>query len=213
MICVSISDNNFDKCLELVKKFELAEIRLDLCRFSKLQIENIFSSGQRLIATCRPNSDMSESERLEILLTAIRSGAKYVDVEIETEYAFKHSVIKEALLHECDVIISYHNYDHTPTLEQLKIIINQCFDMGASVAKVACMVREPSDNARLMALYQPGKRIVALGMGEQGKISRIAAPFLGAEFTFASASDEFSTAPGQISYYKLNTIIELLKNS
>ncbi|MGC8825130.1 MAG: type I 3-dehydroquinate dehydratase [Bacteroidales bacterium] len=213
MICVSISENNFEKCLELVKKFDLSEVRLDLCRFDMSQIGQIFSSGQRLIATFRPTADVSEKDRLEYLLTAIRAGAKYVDVEIETDYAFKRSIITEAVLHECDVIISYHNFDYTPTLEQLKIIINQCFDMGANVAKIACMVREPSDNARLLALYQPGKRIVALGMGEHGKISRIAAPFLGAEFTFASANDEFSTAPGQISYYKLNTIIELLKNS
>jgi len=212
MICVSISENNFEKCCELAKKFELAEIRLDLCRFSKEQIEQIFKIGQRLIATYRPSTEISETDRMEFLLHAIRSGARYVDVEIETDYGFKRTIITEALLHECDVIISYHNYDHTPTLEQLKIIVNQCFDMGANVAKVACMVKEPTDNARLLALYQPGKRIVALGMGEAGKISRIAAPFLGAEFTFASANDEFSTAPGQISYYKLNTIMELLKN-
>jgi 3-dehydroquinate dehydratase len=50
-------------------------------------------------------------------------------------------------------------------------------------------------------------------MGDLGKISRIAALFMGAEFTFASASDEFATAPGQISYTKLRTIVELLKNS
>ncbi|MEJ5264033.1 MAG: type I 3-dehydroquinate dehydratase [Bacteroidales bacterium] len=213
MICVSISESNFEKCLELVKKFELAEVRLDLCRFNTSQIEKIFSSGQRLIATYRPSKEVTGKERAEGLLAAIRSGAKYVDVEIETDYAFKHNIITEAVIHNCDVIISYHNFEHTPTLEQLKIVINQCFDMGANVAKVACMVNEPSDNARLLALYQSGKRIVALGMGELGKISRIAAPFLGAEFTFASANDEFSTAPGQISYYKLNTIIELLKNS
>ncbi|MCX7987627.1 MAG: type I 3-dehydroquinate dehydratase [Bacteroidales bacterium] len=197
----------------MIKKFELSEIRLDLCQFDKTQIEKIFSSGQKLIATCRPSPSMNENERLEILLTAIRSGAKYVDVEIETDYSLKQKIISEAIMRECDVIISYHNFDYTPTLEQLKIIVNQCFDMGANVAKVACMVREPSDNARLLALYHNGKRIVALGMGELGKISRIAAPFLGAEFTFASANDEFSTAPGQISYHKLNTIIELLKNS
>jgi 3-dehydroquinate dehydratase-1 len=41
-------------------------------------------------------------------------------------------------------------------------------------------------------------------MGELGKISRIVAPFLGAEFTYASLSDEDATAPGQISYTRLN---------
>jgi 3-dehydroquinate dehydratase-1 len=44
-------------------------------------------------------------------------------------------------------------------------------------------------------------------MGDLGKISRIIAPFLGAEFTYASLSDNESTAPGQISYQKLNQFI------
>ncbi len=213
MICVSISENNFEKCLELVKKFELSEIRLDLCSFNEQQIEKIFSSGSKLIATCRPNVQITEEERLKCFITAIRSGARYVDVEIETDFSFKKAIITEALIHSCDVIISYHNYEHTPTLEQLKIIVTQCFDMGANVAKVACMVNKAEDCANILALYQPNKRIVSIGMGEMGKITRIAALFLGAEFTFASASDEFSTAPGQISYYKLKTILELLKNS
>jgi 3-dehydroquinate dehydratase-1 len=214
MICVSINETNFEKCCELVNKFDLCEIRLDLCHFDEKKIEALFSlSKNRLVATYRPGENITDEFRMKQLIQAIRSGAKYVDIEIETAYAFKKAVITEAILYNCDVIISYHNFTLTPTLEQLKIIVNQCFDLGANIAKVACMVNNAEDNARLMAIYEQGKRIVSIGMGELGKISRIAAPFLGAEFTFASANDELSTAPGQISYYKLNTLIELLKNS
>ncbi len=212
MICVSLSDTEFDKCLDLVKKFELTEIRLDLTGFNKFQVERLFSSGNKLIATCRPGN-ISDKERKELLKTAIKSGANYVDIEFETDFGFKQEIISSALNKNCDVIISYHNFDHTPSREQLKIIVSQSFDMGASVAKVACMVQKPEDNASLLSVYEPGKRIVSVGMGELGKISRIAALFMGAEFTFASASDEFPTAPGQISYTKLRTIVELLKNS
>jgi 3-dehydroquinate dehydratase I len=212
MICVALSETDFDKCLDLSKKFDLAEIRLDMTKFDNPQVQKIFSSGARLIATCRPG-DYTDAERTELLKTAIQHGATYVDIEFESELRYKQEIVSAALAKKCDVIISYHNFSFTPSREQLKIIASQCFDMGANVAKIACMVLKPEDNASILSVYESGKRIVSLGMGEMGKISRIAAPFLGAEFTFASASDEFMTAPGQISYTKLRTIIELLKNS
>ena len=212
MICVALSETNFDKCFELSKKFELCEIRIDLCGFDIEQIKTLFSSGTKLIATCRPGN-VSEELRKELLITAINAGAAYVDVEFETDFGFKQEIITVALSKKCDVIISYHNFTSTPSREQLRIIVSQSFDMGAHVAKIACMCQKAEDNASLLSVYEPGKRIVSVGMGELGKISRIAAPFLGAEFTFASATDEFATAPGQISYTKLRTIIEMLKNS
>jgi len=196
----------------LTKKFDLSEIRLDLTGFKKPEIEKIFSSGAKLIATCRPGQ-VSDNDRKELLKKAIFSGATYVDVEFETDFGFKQDIISAAVSKKCDVIISYHNFKYTPPREQLKIIANQCFDMGANVAKISCMVQKPEDNASLLSLYEPGKRIVSFGMGELGKISRIAAAFMGAEFTFASATDESATGPGQISYTKLRTIIELFKNS
>lgn len=210
MICVAISETNFEKCCELIKKFELSEIRLDLTGFNKEQVEKLFSMGYNLIATCRPGN-ISEQLRKELLVAAIYSGAKYVDVEFETDYGFKQDIIKAALPKKCDVIISYHNYESTPPAEQLRIIIQQCFDMGATVAKIACLVQTPADNAALMSVYAQGKRIVSVGMGELGKIARIMPLFLGAEFTFASVSDETATAPGQISYEKLKKIIEQIK--
>jgi 3-dehydroquinate dehydratase type I len=212
MICVALSETDFEKCFELSKKFDLSEIRLDLTKFDLSQVKKIFSSEAKLIATCRPG-EISEESRKEILKSAIIAGAAYVDIEFETDYGFKQEIISTAVSNKCDVIISYHNFEFTPPREQLKIIASQSFDMGANVAKIACMVNKPEDNAALLSVYELGKRIVSVGMGEIGKISRIASPFLGAEFTFASASDEFATAPGQLSYTKLKTIIELFKNS
>jgi 3-dehydroquinate dehydratase-1 len=212
MICVCLSETDFEKCLEMAKKFELSEVRLDLTGFSKSQIERIFSSGAKLIATCRPGV-FSDEERKNRLITAVKSGAKYVDIEFETDYAFKRDIISAAVGTKCDIIISYHNFDFTPPREQLKVIVNQGFDMGANVVKISCMVQKKEDNASLLSVYEPGRRIVSFGMGELGKISRISATFMGAEFTFASSTDEAATGPGQISYNKLRTIIELFKNS
>ncbi len=53
--------------------------------------------------------------------------------------------------------------------------------------------------------------MVIIGMGEKGVISRIAAPMLGAEFTFAAPEAGKETAPGQISKDKLLSIIRQIQ--
>lgn len=109
--------------------------------------------------------------------------------------------------HQCDVIISYHNYERTPELDVLEDIVNQCYAQGADLAKIATHVNVNRDNSKILSLYKAPGRLVAIGMGDLGRISRIVAPFLGAEFTYASLSDSESTAPGQINYEKLSQFI------
>jgi 3-dehydroquinate dehydratase-1 len=75
------------------------------------------------------------------------------------------------------------------------------------------MVNDNKDNAAILSLFQLGKRLVALGMGEKGKITRVMTPFLGAEFTFASPDQGEGTAPGQITTERMKGVFnELRKN-
>jgi 3-dehydroquinate dehydratase len=64
-----------------------------------------------------------------------------------------------------------------------------------------------------MGLYQKGERMVVIGMGKMGLITRVAAPFMGAEFTFASPGSGRETAPGQIERKDLASIIDQIKFS
>jgi 3-dehydroquinate dehydratase-1 len=82
--------------------------------------------------------------------------------------------------------------------------------MGADIAKLATFSKSKADNARLLSLYSNDKPIVALGMGETGKITRLMAPLLGAEFTFAAMDDGQPTAPGQITYSNMKEILNKL---
>jgi 3-dehydroquinate dehydratase-1 len=75
------------------------------------------------------------------------------------------------------------------------------------MAKIATHVNVNRDNSKILSLYKAPGRLVAIGMGDLGRISRIVAPFLGAEFTYASLNEDVATAPGQISYEKLNKFI------
>lgn len=206
MICTSLADKNPDTCIRSIEKVDMAEIRLDLTEFDEAAIGKVFSRGKKLIATCRP-STFTEDERQKKLATAIASGATYVDIEFESTVEYRNRLIEIAHDHQCEVIISYHNFKETPELAVLESILYRCYEMGADIAKIATMVNFNRDNSKILSLYKAPGRLVAIGMGDLGKISRIVAPFLGAEFTFASLNENESTAPGQISYQKLSQFI------
>lgn len=207
MICVAISDKNTANCLALLDKVEMAEIRLDLTGSDNDSIRRIFAHKTPKIATCRFEKTSLETQ-LEKLSLAIKSGAQFVDIEIETPEQQRLALVQLAKENKCKVIISYHNYSQTPGLRELYQLIDKCFELGADIAKIATMVQQKEDNARLMALYSVGKPVVSLGMGELGKVSRITALMLGAEFTFASQDDGAETAPGQIPYSKMKKLAD-----
>jgi 3-dehydroquinate dehydratase I len=206
MICASIAEKDIEKCLSSIQKVEMAEIRMDLVEYNNEEIRRIFSQRKKLIATFRPGK-IKDKERFEALKIAIEAGATFVDIEYEAPEDVKNEMIDFAHKHQCDVIISYHNYERTPELDVLEDIVNQCYAQGADMAKIATHVNVNRDNSKILSLYKAPGRLVAIGMGDLGRISRIVAPFLGAEFTYASLSDSESTAPGQISYEKLSQFI------
>jgi len=211
MICVSIEEETPEKCLEAFKGIDFAEIRLDRMPISREDIKRIFSQHSRLVATCRPGS-MDKKRRRELLLAAIESGARFVDIEVEADDDYKTSILAKARSKGCQMIISYHNFFKTPEQKELEKIIDGCFESGADIAKIACLVNSDRDNARLLGLLQEKRPLVVIGMGERGKISRIVAPFLGSLFTYASLGTGKETAPGQMDYKKLKEIVHILKN-
>lgn len=209
MICVAISEKNLDKCLATLSLVELAEIRIDLTGFGPDEVKTVCSHPTPVVATCRADT-MSSEKQLELLTIAIVSGAKYVDIELEAGRKQIRNIIRIARRHNCRVIISYHNYRETPPVRKLIHIIRKCYSMGADVAKVATLARSQADSARILSLYGYEKPLIALGMGTAGMITRIMAPLLGGEFTFASMDEGDETAPGQIKYSEMREILDKL---
>jgi 3-dehydroquinate dehydratase-1 len=209
MICVAISDKDYRKCIATLSEVEMAEIRLDLTEFDDETIDVVFGQDLPLVATCRLGT-MTEKMQYFKLRRAIEAGAAYVDIEIEASIEQKNALIEVAKENNCKVIISYHNFDETPGMKELFKIADDCYQQGADVAKLATMVNASSDNARLLSLYSIDKPMVALGMGQLGKVTRITATFLGAEFTFASEPGGVETAPGQIAYPEMEQILNTI---
>lgn len=211
MICVSISEPDLNACKSLLEDLEMAEIRLDMCNFDSEQIEEVFSMPVKLVATHRP-TNLPDSERLELLKLAIKFGADYVDIEIESKPSYRKELIEYARQHGCLVILSYHNFEETPPVEELNRMMEEMYIYGADVAKIATMVNHPTDNAKLLSLYQRDGRIIAIGMGDKGKITRVVGPLLDAEFTFAALNEGKSTAPGQLTFNHVQKVLNELQN-
>ncbi len=196
MICISIQHKTQLDALTALNP-EMLELRFDLINESPKVIMPLVRSSAKIIATCRPGK-LSREERLQFLKEAIDMGAALIDLEIESDDEYRQELIAYAKEHDTEVIISWHSFDCTPEREELEDILEECYSKGADIAKIATFVNDESDNARLLSLYSRKGRKVVLGMGEKGKITRIAATQLGAEFTFASMDSGSETAPGQI---------------
>ena len=209
MLCRSIAIEGFNKIKSLITDAEMAEIRIEKSGLNVSEIKQLFSSHNNLIATCR-DEGITETERINLLKSAIDGGAKWIDIEVESNQKYSTELVNYAKAENCKIIISYHNYNSTPNRDELTDIANSCIKIGADLVKIATMINNNSDIANLLHLYSQKTPILALGMGELGKITRIAALKMGAPFTFVSCDNESETAPGQITESNMRGILGYL---
>ncbi len=212
MICVSIGEKTAQKCIKALKGVFFAEIRLDKVSLKKGDVKRIFSLKKKLIATFRKTS-YGDEKRLNALLEAINCGAEFVDIDIKENEEFRKKIVAAARKRHCKIIISFHDFKKTPSRHALEKIVSKCFALKADIAKVACKVNSSKDNALLLGLLALDKKMIVVGMGNKGKITRIARPLLGSRFSFAASSKGKETAIGQISEKNLKKIFGAIKNA
>ena len=208
MICTSLQNKTYGQILEILEDptVEMAEIRLDLCPLSDEEIEELFSeSDTPLIATCRADACASPEEAARRLRLAIEAGARFADLEIEAPAQvskdFQHLCRKNGT----EIIRSYHNFEETPDIEILEMALARCFRYGADIAKVVTTCHSAEDAARIESLYSVvlegvdslQGRLIAFGMGDAGRSTRLECLKRGAPFTYACRTEEEATAPGQ----------------
>ncbi|WP_367360446.1 type I 3-dehydroquinate dehydratase [Syntrophus buswellii] len=233
-VCIPIVGPGMDKAARQIRDAapmaDLLELRMDLINGDRLPelIREIRKNPfpVKIVVTCRKpeesgrrpsaEKDENEEERVSVLKKAILLGADYVDLELGTQAALRDS-LKELIadyLGRTQLIVSCHNFQETPSDAALEDLWKSCREAGARVIKIVTFARTMTDNLRILRLIPwslgKGQEIVAFSMGDQGKISRIMAPMLGAHFTFASLGEETATAPGQLTAAELFRILELL---
>jgi len=154
-----------------------------------------------ILATCRRHQNQgkfngSVEDQIRILEAALAAGARAVDVEIESaENAIPRL---ETLRGKGQLMLSYHNYDGTPSTES---IVRRMLRIPADGYKIVTTARKPSDNARILAITKshPRTPLIVLAMGETGFATRVLGPAWGGMFTYAAPNASDGTASGQVS--------------
>lgn len=208
MICVSIGNiSQIEKAAQVGA--DLIELRLDLIERDPRAIFPLLPGTVQTVVTCRPGS-LSDQQRSDYLMASVDLGASYIDIEVESSDAYASPIIAHALGKSAGVIVSFHDFHGTPSREELRRIMQQCAERGGEIVKIATQVMSREDIFNLLSLYDTPGRKVVIGMGSLGRITRVMAPYLGSEFTFASIGGGGETAPGQLSLKQLKDIYNVI---
>lgn len=207
MICVTIQNRTYGEILDILAspQVEMAEIRLDRCSLSAEEVEDLFSNSDTpLVATCRVE-EAGEKTSARMLKLAIESGARFADLEIEAPVTLSKTIQKLCLKNGTELIRSYHNFDETPSDEVLQMAVARCFRYGADIAKIVTMCHSAEDASRLESLYSiiledvdsMEGRLIAFGMGEEGRRTRLECLKRGAPYSYCALNAQEAAAPGQ----------------
>ncbi|MEN6469009.1 MAG: shikimate dehydrogenase [Smithella sp.] len=241
MICIPIMDASGREALRTVERCALAadaiELRMDLMADGDLAqlmaAARGLSTRLKIIVTCRrkeesllpPSTDQvvrkerTKTAKMNLLKRAIELGADFVDIEL----ACGDKAIKQ-LQSFCRrqksltrLIVSWHDISKTPSLKALKEIFQACAGTGADIVKIVPYARKMSDNLKVLSLVAYARAqhrdIIAMCMGDEGKISRVMAPLWGSYLGFAVLPGSKKSAPGQLTLSVMREFQRLQKQN
>jgi 3-dehydroquinate dehydratase-1 len=191
--------SNLDKVQEIS---EMVELRID-------QIKNLTERDLKIIQERTKKNAILTCRTKNILLKALDLGFDYIDIDLD-------SVEKDNIIFpknsKTKIIISFHDFQKTPSEEFLYKLISKMNEYHPNIIKIATLITKHSDNIKLLRLVLDNritKNKIIIGMGKQGKITRILGPILGNYLTYAS-TDWGKSAQGQIDIIKLKKIYKLI---
>lgn len=207
MLCLSFAHPNYLRHLSLLTRVDYVELRLDKIHLSSSDYEILKSYHKKIIAAYHLQGS-DEAMRDAAMRDALANGIKIFDLDCPDPSKLPLKLMHELQDSGADIILSYHNWECTPDEQYLLSFAENAISQGAYLCKIATMVQSTDDLRLIMGLSKHLPRIMAIGMGEKGKISRIASLFLGAPFTYVAVDDSQRTAAGQ---FDLDTMEELLR--
>ncbi len=221
-ICVSVAAPDVDGVLRAVRpvlgEVDIVEIRLDAMQDP--QVAPLLSRlSAPLLFTHRPDWEGGafrgpEAKRMEVLLEAIRLQVAYVDIELDANAALRDRLLEEMENSTTRMIISYHDFQQTPSAARLSEILNWQWESGAHIGKIVTMAHDHLDVLRVLNLQceaaELGFPLSAFCMGEIGRISRVITLLLGGYMTYAALDREQATAPGQLTVAEIRDLLPRL---
>jgi 3-dehydroquinate dehydratase-1 len=218
--CLTVTGSNIQEFLENLQKIQkkdsdLIELRCDYIQdFKILDIQKIKETLQKpAIFTFRKTKDGGNFEGSletwkQVLEIASMAGFKYLDIEFPSaryiNLTKKHP--------ETKIITSYHNFNHTNGYRDLRKIQKRMRGIKPDLMKFATFVKTEKDIKNLIRLLVSAKKddkMIVIGMGDLGKITRIIAPILGSKINFLTGNE--STAKGQLKLEDWNLALQNIK--
>jgi len=212
-ICAVIVNNDPKAVKEVEPLVDLFEVRIDLIGDGWQELVKQFNKPW--IATNRIADEGGqwqgpEARRIEKLLQAIELGADIIDVELRTKNLDK---IVPLVKKRAECLLSFHDLEKTPPLDEMKEIVRRQLKAGADIGKMITTAQSFEDNLTVLQLFPdfPGVRLISFAMGPLGAMSRVLCPLVGGDFTYASIAKGKESAEGQITVKDLLKIYEIME--
>lgn len=172
------------------------------------------AGGIPLLATVRTAAEggaaeVSDQQYLD-LVAALSACAAVDAVDVEHRRSTARQAIQTAQASETTVISSHHDFQRTPSAEQILDHLAEMEATGADVLKIAVMPHTPQDVLTLLestmrAAERTVPPIITMSMGAPGTASRLCGGLFGSAATFAAIGHV--SAPGQL---PLETVVAVL---
>lgn len=157
--------------------------------------------------------DLNAETYLEINQAVVATGwVDLIDVEVLAWDSIAKKIIESAHAAGVKVIGSNHQFDRTPSQEDMVNRMRSAQDLGADICKIAVMPQDEIDVIKLleatviMRQKYAEKPIVTMSMAKTGVVSRITGEIFGSALTFGTVKK--ASAPGQIDTETLYHILQ-----
>jgi 3-dehydroquinate dehydratase-1 len=157
-------------------------------------------------------------EQVVALIAAVCASrtVELVDFEMNNDPAHIAQVRAASKAHGIGLVLSYHNFQSTPSQEVLSQRFTQAQQLGADVAKIAVMPLRLEDvlsvlGATLESSQNLDLPLVSMSMGGYGSLTRLFGWAFGSAMSFAVGAA--ASAPGQVPIEDMNTVLGILQKS
>ncbi|RPJ80918.1 MAG: type I 3-dehydroquinate dehydratase, partial [Acidobacteria bacterium] len=158
------------------------------------------------IATCRPVREGgryrgTETDRLELLQLAARSGFDWIDLE--------HDVPPISFPPGVQVVRSYHDFQGFPS--DWSALTGRIDSLPGDLSKIAVAVENTEQLIEVLGQFEKpaARKRIFIGMGGFGQPSRLLGHFLGNAWTYVTEETDRQIAPGQCSLDSARTSFRL----
>jgi 3-dehydroquinate dehydratase-1 len=219
LICVSIIKKSVSEILkvsEMLKNqpIDLIELRLDhLEPFPDYtELSRLFEIKIPKIITIRSKKESgewkdSEQKRIQIINRILEEKIDFIDLEFTIDNI--EDLVKIANKNNIKVIISKHDFKSTPKTENLIKLFDKILLLNPEIIKIATMIKNINNIISQLELIKyslkKNKNSIIIGMGKEGKITRLLNPLFGSKIVYCSIPGE-PAAPGQLDYKKMNNL-------